>query len=680
MNHKVLQPKRTLTFRKWSRKSYSLFRILNQVVRIAVLSVVYHHASANLPEASHTVQGDTTRVAASLELDEIEVGASRVPVISSSSARVVTVISRETLKYLPAAHLADALEYIPGIDIRQRGPEGIQADISIRGGSFDQTMILLNGINITDPQTGHHNFNIPVSLSQVERIEILEGPASRVYGPNSFSGAVNIITKPSEKNDFRGALTYGSHNYLNAEVSGTVRTGAFSHLLALGTNRSEGYIRNTDFNTRNFFVHSSGAFATGRLELQFGISDKAFGANSFYTPKYPEQFEKTKTFITSARWITGLPVNLTPSVYWRRHHDRFELFRYERPEWYQGHNHHLTDVLGMDIRSWFVSPIGKTALGFHARSENIWSNVLGDPMRNAIPIPGEEAHYTKHKSRNSFSAFLEQSVTLEKLNLSGGILLHRTGDYTMKWEYFPGFDISYALSGNVRWFATAGKSLRLPTFTDLYYTGPTNQGNPDLKPEKVNHMETGVKWFRKGLHGHASLYHHSGYNLIDWTKQADESIWKTTNLTTLKTTGFQISSTVDFRKMIRPAFPLYTLAAGYNSTRLNKQDNNYISYYVLDNIRHKFSVSVSHKLTRSLHCTWSALYQDRNGSYTAYDQGSAHEKEYLPFWLMNWKIYGSFGNFEIHAAVTNLAGSTYFDFGNIVQPGREFKTGISLKF
>lgn len=680
MNPKVPQPKSSLTFRKWSRKGYSLFRILNQVVRIAVLSVIYHQASAALPDSSRTVRTDTTRVAASLELEEIEVGASRAPVISASSARVVTVITRETLKNIPAAHLTDALEYIPGIDIRQRGPEGIQADISVRGGSFDQTMILLNGINITDPQTGHHNFNIPVSLSQVERIEILEGPASRVYGPNSFSGAVNIITKPSEQNDLRGELTYGSHNYLKAEASGTIRTGAVSHLVALGTNRSDGYIRNTDFQTGNFFIHTSGSLPSGRLELQLGWTEKAFGANSFYTPKYPDQFEKTQTLITSARWITGLPVNLTPSVYWRRHHDRFELFRYERPDWYKGHNHHLTDVLGLDIRSWFLSALGKTALGFHARSEYIWSNVLGDLMNTAIPVPGEDAGFTRHKSRNSFSAFLEQSAAVGKLNIIGGILLHRAGIHTMNWESFPGIDISYPLSETVRWIASAGKSLRLPTFTDLYYTGPTNQGNPDLKPEKVKHMETGIKWLLKGFNGHASLYLHHGYNLIDWTKQADDPVWKTTNLTSLKTTGFQISGSADFRKLIRPGFPVNTLSAGYNSTRLNKQGNHYISYYILDNIRHKFSVSVSHQLTGMIHCAWSAHFQDRNGSYTAFSGDSAVEKEYLPFWLMNWKIFGRFGNFEIHAAVTNLTDRAYFDFGNIAQPGREVKSGISYNF
>lgn len=680
MKPTVLQTQKTLSFRKWSRKGYSLFRMLNQVVRIAVLSVIYHNASASLPDSDPTVLADTTRVAASLELEEIEVGASRAPVISTSSARVVTVITRETLRHLPAAHLPDALEFIPGIDIRHRGPEGIQADISIRGGSFDQTMILLNGINITDPQTGHHNFNIPVSLSQIERIEILEGPASRVYGPNSFSGAVNIITKPSEKNDFRGELTYGSHNYLKAETSGTLITGKFSHLMALGLNKSDGYTGNTDFNTRNFFMHTSGTLPAGRLELQFGWSEKAFGANSFYTPKYPDQFEKTKTFITSATWITGLPVNLTPSVYWRRHHDRFELFRYDRPAWYTGHNYHLTDVAGLDIRSWFLSSLGKTAIGFHARSENIWSNVLGDLMTRAIPVPGEEAEFLRHKSRNSFSAFLEQTITLQKLNISTGILLHKAGDLALKWESFPGIDISYSLSGNLRWFATAGKSLRLPTFTDLYYTGPTNQGNPGLKPEKVNHMETGLKWFRKGFKGHASFYLNKGYNLIDWTRQPEETIWKTTNLTNLKSTGFQASAAFDFQRMVRSSFPLQALTIGYNTTSLNKNQTDYISYYVLDNIRHKFSVSLSHKLTRNIHSAWSAIYQDRNGSYTAWEQTSANEKEYLPFWLLNWKISGRMGPFEIHAAVTNIMNRTYFDFGNIVQPGREFKTGISYKF
>ena len=181
-----------LTFRRWRSKSYSMFLTLKQTVNISVLSVAY---LVSVPVTTVAGQQDTTEVKMQYDLDEIEVTAQRSPALFSQVAQIISVIEKEEIEATSSQSIQDLLEYVAGVDVRQRGAEGVQADISIRGGTFDQTLILLNGINITDPQTGHHNLNLPVSIAQVERIEILEGPAARIYGPNAFSGTINIVTK-----------------------------------------------------------------------------------------------------------------------------------------------------------------------------------------------------------------------------------------------------------------------------------------------------------------------------------------------------------------------------------------------------------------------------------------------------------------------------------------------------
>ena len=116
------------------------------------------------------------------------------PGIASESLRIVTTLTRNDIANLPVRSINELLDYVPGIDVRSRGTNGVQADITMRGGTFDQVIILLNGINITDPQTGHQNLDLPVDISVIDRIEVLQGTALNVFGLSAFSGAINIIT------------------------------------------------------------------------------------------------------------------------------------------------------------------------------------------------------------------------------------------------------------------------------------------------------------------------------------------------------------------------------------------------------------------------------------------------------------------------------------------------------
>ncbi|MCD7902125.1 MAG: TonB-dependent receptor plug domain-containing protein [Bacteroides sp.] len=132
-------------------------------------------------------------------LEEVTVTSSRISMPQAQTPKLVTVITRDEIKKAPVNSILELLSYAANIDVLQRGPHGAQADISIRGGSFDQTAVLLNGVNISNAQTGHYSFDIPVNLSDIERIEVLHGPSALVYGTSAFSGGINIITKKIPK-------------------------------------------------------------------------------------------------------------------------------------------------------------------------------------------------------------------------------------------------------------------------------------------------------------------------------------------------------------------------------------------------------------------------------------------------------------------------------------------------
>lgn len=660
-----------MTFKRWSGKSYSLFTVIKHEVRIGVLLAIY--TTVALPEYV-IAQTDSSKVNMEYNLEEIEVTAQRAPVSFSQVARIVSVIEKEEIEYSPVNSIQELLEYALSVDVRQRGVHGIQADVSIRGGTFDQTLILLNGVSISDPQTGHHALNLPVSLKNVHRIEILEGPAARVFGPNAFSGAINIITTPADDSNIKLDILTGQHKLSDLNLSGNFSSKNLKQYVAFTRGSSDGFINNTDYRTINAFYHGKINVNTGSLDFQFGKTNKAFGANSFYTATYPNQYEETKTTFASVKFESGNNIKVSPSVYWRRHQDRFELFRSEPASWYKGHNYHLTDVFGLNLNSWFASCFGKTAFGSEIRSENVWSNVLGKTITTPIDVPGESGQvFTKSYSRTTISYFAEHSVYLKKFTLSAGAMTNWISDLGFAWNIYPGIDASYSLSENIKIIGSASTSLRMPTFTDLFYNGPTNIGNPDLKPEESLNYESAFKFKFKGFNGSAGGFVRKGKNLIDWVREVESTKWQTKNLTNINSTGIEISTNIFPEKILGKDFVINKLGINYSYINLDKGENNFFSYYVLDNLKHKIDLELNHRVYRKIMASWRATYQDRNGMRTTTD-------EYEPFWLVNSKVYWKSKSYEIYGMVANLFDKSYFDLGTIEQPGRWISLGFNYQF
>ena len=665
-----------LVFSKWRRKSFSIFQTLKKIVVISVLSVVYF---VSVPILSIAENKDTTQVKMQYDLDEIEVSAQRSPALYSQIARVITVIERKDIEALPLQSVQDLLEYVAGVDIRQRGAEDVQADISIRGGTFDQTLILLNGINITDPQTGHHNLDLPVNLNQIEKIEILEGPAARIYGPNAFSGAINIITRKPDSTLVQGEITAGSYGYFDGNIFGSIKTGRFNQQFSAGRKSSKGYIDNTDFGISNIFYSNKLKSNKGILSFQTGYSQKGFGANSFYTPKYPNQYEETKTLLTSIKWESNSKFHLSPALYWRKHHDRFELFRENPPDWYKNHNYHLTNIYGVNINSWINWQAGKTAFGIEFRSENILSNVLGKDLDNPQKVPGEDDEFTKSDTRNYVSGFLEHAVYIDNWAITAGLMGNYISGSDPGINLFPGIDASYHIKHGLKIFTSFNISLRMPTFTDLYYSGPTNIGNPDLKPEKSSTLEGGFKWNSKLVHGQLVVFFRNGDDIIDWVKLENDELWQPMNLTQLKSFGLEIQSQFNLKQQFGKYYP-NKVYFSYFYNNLKKKELDFISNYVLDNLKHKLIISVNQDLIKNTSIEVKANFQDRAGTYTKFENGDwAEEVNYDPFWLFDAKLSYRNRGLTAYAIVSNIFNISYYDLGNIIQPGRWLKIGISYE-
>lgn len=662
-------------FKHWSRKSYAIFNSLGKTIKISGLTMA---VAALLPVNVDAQQNDTTKTETGqeIDLDEVLVEGQKNADVYAEHSRVVTQISKDEIERANVESIQDVLNYVAGIDLRQRGPNDIQADINIRGGTFDQTLILLNGIPINDPQTGHHNLNLPIEINQIERIEILSGPASKIYGPNAFSGAINFITSDyPKKNSIKLNAFYGQHNLYNTGVSLSNTKQGFNNYFSANLSSSDGYIDNTDFKKQNLFYQGSFKRKNTKLLWQSGFTNRAFGANSFYTPKFPDQFEQTRNFINSISYNQLFEKSVFKIlVYNRLNTDRFELFREgsEIPSWYSNHNYHKTSVSGVNTTYSVFSNMGKTQFGFDYRNEAIYSNVLGKPMNDTMPaLFDENGFYTNTAKRNHYSAFVNHNFDFKRLFLNIGLM----ANYFSELKVFPGLDISYSLVSKTKVFASINTAMRNPTFTDLYYQGPTNIGNDNLIAETSLMYEIGAKYKSKKIKSYLSLYYNEAKNVIDWVRKADSIKWQPMNYTEI------INKGIDFGFTYLPDNFIHFIKFSYLYNTVNKEENEYISFYVLDNLKHKASLNISHKIYKNFGISYSVNYQDRNGSYTKFDSetGNSYQKEYEAFLLIDLGLYYKAEKFKIYAKASNLFDKDYIDIANVPQAGRWLSFGANYK-
>jgi vitamin B12 transporter len=667
-----------LCFKKWSGDKWAVFNTLHREIKIGILTAAYFTTLGYHQTFANT---ESDSISSKITLNEIQVSGKRAPGIYQETGRQIAVISREQIEKLPAQSIQGLLRTALGVDIRERGPLGMQADISMRGGSFDQVMILLNGINVTDPQTGHYGLNLPVDLASVERIEILRGPAARVHGPNAFDGAINFVTKSGSENKVSAQVTAGDHGLYNLHAGLSHRKGAFGNYFSAQKGASDGYIDNTDFDILNLYYRGQVTREQSKFSLQLGYNDKSYGANSFYSASYPNQFDANRTLFAAASMESSGLIRIRSDVYWRRHHDRFELFRnyIGAASWYTGHNYHLSETAGASLNATTSWSLGTTSLGAELRSESIWSNVLGLPMDKPLDVPGEnEGQFTRSFNRTNFSVFAEHNIYFGRFDLSGGVLINRHSNSGYGVDWYPGIDLSYRLTTLLKWTASYNRSLRMPTFTDLFYSGPTNVGNPNLKPERAETYETAFRLRNETYSASVGGFYRIGRDLIDWGRIPGETVYTTSNINRVEALGTEAAADLLLSELIPGQTLLRSLSVNYSYVWQDKvSDEGYESYYVLDHLRQKLNISLVHGLgLPNVEVNWNMQYRDRAGYYTKSD---GTRVDHTPFWLTDLRVSWNKGNYGLYAEASNLFDATYSDLSELRQPGLWLKLGARIE-
>ena len=679
----LFNQRKALRFRQFSRKRYALYACLGKVVTIGVLSVATLRAAASTAADDLTVAGTPTMVSDSVAdkeatLDDVEITGSRAPLALGQAARMVTVLTRNEIQAAPVQSINDLLKMAVGVDVRQRGPIGAQTDVSIRGGTSEQITILLNGINICDPQTGHNAFDLPCDLSDIERIEVLEGPAGRVFGTSSLVGAINVVTSSSPKlGEVRRGLNVrmegGSYGYLSAAT----KLSIVNSQLSINYTRSDGYSRskagalNSDYQGGKVFYQGSYSLTTHHSPLtstiswQAGLSIKGFGSNTFYSAKFDEQYEKTTKLYTALQGeMTIGKLHIRPAIYWNRGYDRFELMRDDESK--VPFNYHRTDVFGIHLNSWFDWLLGRTALGAEFRNEDIVSTNLGEPLNEPF------SHYKVGLNRSNLSFHLEHNILLKRFTLSAGFIAVKNTWNQMPFTLYPGVDASYRIGSHWKVYASYNSSLRMPSFTELYYSVGGHKADKYLKPEELHAVEGGVRYGNRWLTAKASIFHHHARNMIDWVMDTrdPDGVWQSVNHTKVNTLGQEISLTSHLS-------PLTSISLAYCHLHQQKQEADYLqSQYSLEYLRHKVTTQLTlsfGKILSPLTTHLSPLtltigyrWQDRMGSYTNVD---GEVCDYHPYSVVDARLDWHTDSYQLYLEANNLTGHQYVDYGNVPQPG-----------
>lgn len=664
---------KSFRFKHFSRKGYALFACMGREVLIGTLSVAtLSHAKAEGLSARPEVAEDTLS-RSELRLDEVVVTGSRAPLTLQESAKIVSVITRDDIHRAAAESINDILKLATGVDVRQRGDFGVQTDISVRGGNFDQITILLNGVNISSPHTGHLSADFPVSPEDIERIEVLEGPAARVYGTSAFNGVINIVTRQTG-NGAQVHLVGGQYGYAGGNASIGATLGTFHSQLSGGYTRCDGATPNSDFSSTRLFYQGNATIGSNvKVNGQVGYSYKPYAANTFYGASSTDQWESNE------RWMAAVGadiqmgrIHLSPQLYLNRWYDHYQWHK-DNPA---GENFHKVESKGASLNAWMESLLGRTSLGFEVRDERIRSTKLGkllpeDEWQTTGGHDGKDDVLYKYRDqRANVSAFLEHDVLLKQWTVSLGLMANLNDGLDTKWRFYPGIDVSYRPTEAWKLYVSWNMGLRMPTFTDLYYSGANIEGNSDLKPEKTTDYQIGGRYTTRGFIAEVQGFYSHKKNMIDWVTYNDankvsDGIFHSVNFQ-MDNKGAEINLQMLPRQLWGENALVRKIGVQYSYIY---EESDYdvdviMSKYAMDYLRHKVIVSADSKIWKNLNLSLSWRWQDREG------------KNNPAYALLDGRLSWDTAKWSAYIDGSNIFDKKYYDYVSIPQPGSWFRFGV----
>lgn len=591
-----------------------------------------------------------------ININEVVIQENRFSTPVSEQNRNVYLIDKVTISKLPGRTIQELLQYANGVDIRQRGPFGTQADISIDGGSFEQTAVLLNGVKIIDMQTAHNMLNLPIPVEIIERIEVIRGPAARIYGINTLTGAINIITTKPTTSGFLVSAYGGSNFEKNVESTGKTFYGRgvqlgtvlskenHQHSLFVSHDKSNGSRFNTQFeNNKLYYQGNFQAGSANDITASFGYINNGFGANAFYAaPGDRNSTEYVQTTLATVQSTHRLSdrFSFTPRVSYRYNDDDY---RYLGNASLAGRSRHYSNSLAAELNASYKLTKAELGFGIEGRNDEIRSSNIGERERRNLGM------YAEYKT-----------YLLPSLNVNVGTYLNYNSDY--KWQLYPGIDASYALIPDLKITGSIGTSQRLPSFTDLYLNQrPGNIGNPALDPENAFQSEVGLKYGKQSLTVSAAYFYRNINKFIDWTRVIDTQPWQSNNLGSVSTRGFNIRSNYVITGQRS------RLNAGLAYSYLDPQFND-----VTPGQKIKYSISsLRHQLTNTLDFEY--------GDFSVLVATRFNQRLSGPsYWINDARIQHSIKKLTVFLDAQNIFDTRYFEIGAIPLPSKWVSLGVKL--
>lgn len=557
------------------------------------------------------------------------------PVTQAESSRVVTVI--DTKKHpLVVPTIEDYLRTDSSVYIEQRGAGNVQADINLRGGSFEQTLVLLNGLRINDAQTSHHNLDLPVPLAALSTIDVLHGTGSTLYGADALSGVIDFITAVPTTSGLSLRAGAGSYGENEQSAIANVVHGKWSEAATGTRNFSSGFMYDRDYRTEEASSESHYNSPLGATSILLAGSDRAFGANQFYG-NFPS-WERTKGWFASASQELG-PKTRAAFAY-RSHTDNFILFR-NAPAIY-ANNHIDKSWQAVARRKETLGSASRLFYGLDFQGDAINSNNLGRHARNRGAGYADLDLHIHHRGTLALGA-------REEL-LSGG----------PQSVFSPELSGSLFLGRQWKLRAAGGYGFRLPTYTDLYYSDPTTIGNSNLKPESAWSGEGGVDWYA-GSKITASLtaFYSRQHDAIDYVRNNPNQKWHAENLSGFSFTG--VESSVNWRATARQMLRFsYTVLSGAQAA-LHGLQSEYIFNYPVNNAEAEWTgEAVGFVLRNSVGVT--QRYQ--RDAYPVWDISIARQRGFI----------------HPYVQLTNLSNTGYEEIEGVRTQGRAIIGGLQLTF
>jgi vitamin B12 transporter len=581
------------------------------------------------------------------KLQEVIISSNRLEIPLRQNSKTVQILTADQIRQSGVTHVVDLLQQIAGVDIKRRGAGSTQADLNIRGGTFDQTLLLIDGIKLDDAQTGHHTLNFLPPPQMIERIEIIKGPASRAYGQNAFTGAINIVTKKETPKTLTLDLQKGNYDQTNGSIFLGNTTEKTSVLGFVSRNTSDGYRYNTDYDHNQLFIKSTFNRHKTPLDLIATYSGRKFGANGFYaTPSAKDQYEETQASLISlsqrhkkGAWI------FKPKVYWRRGQDMYEYIR-NKPEIYR--NLHVTNKLGAAFDTSLASDWGLTGMGVDISRVSIRSNNLGD------------------RSRTMMNFFLEHRFYLfnNRVDITPGIAANYFSDFGS--HSFPGIDMGWQISPKFRLYANTGATFRIPTFTDLYYSDRTTLGNADLKPEEAISNEVGIRLISPKVTASLAFFSRKAKNLIDYVKNSqDDSIpFKAENIQQVNTSGidFELTHSIQVNTLTHE----FKISYSYLENNLKNSGFNFSRYSINNDLKHHFVSNYQIPIHKNLNTYLVYKYVERTSgdAYSVVDVSA------------QWRI----SRWQVSVYFNNIFNTEYWESNLVPMPKGNGLLGLRYSF